>query len=247
MLAAKLVVAFSCSLFVFSTFFSVSPVNAIETLTLSPSDYGMLTPGGVTANVSQIYFISGVKSVAYFTFNTSSLPNNAKVESIVLRVKTDVVFDHNWLSAYQWLGSWANYTWDSYTSDKETVGENNLIGSEWVDQMGTWYTYTFSSSDTIFNALASAPVTVDLECSYLGTNLPETIITIQAAQLVVSYTPVTPAYTPYNQSPSATSSPSGLFFPIELIVAITVAFILLVGIIALLWSRNKKYRTKIAK
>jgi hypothetical protein len=260
MLQTKALLVVLLSVFVFLNAFSISNVYASQTLTLSPIEFGSLTPKGVTLDKSQIYFISGVKSMAYFTFGPSNVLSNAKIELIVLRVKTHIVFDSNYVSAYRWVGSWTNQTWDKYTEEKEIAGERNCISAKWMDQMDTWYSYTFSSSDTIGTALALLPVTVHLESSFLGTNFPETLIDIEEAQLVVTYTTEEPS--PSNASPDSSSTEPedtsqtdqsteqsqnqpGVFLPTEFIVVIAVVFLLLIGIIGVLLSRSR--RSKSAK
>lgn len=235
---------------------NISRVAASQTLTLTPAEYGALKSGGIT-NDTQIYFISGQKSVAFFTFNPSITLENAKIESLTLRVKTHVVFDSNWVSAYRWSGSWSNYTWDEFTNDRATLGSKNCVGSQWMDQMDTWYTYTFSASDTIGNSLAYLPVTVHLESSLLERNFPETLINFVQAHLVVVYTQGTSAPQPTNngqptqtpvQTPDSASinapttspqSQSGIFIPTEFIILGAIVIVLIIGVFTVIRLRKK--------
>jgi hypothetical protein len=262
--STKAIIVLMASLLWCVILFSVVQVEAATTETFTPINSGSLRPQGLKQEEMQVYFISGVKSVAFLIFDASgTLPENCRVESVTLRVKVHIAFDANWLSAYSWADFWANYTWDEYTQDKEAAGENNLVGSKWVDQMDTWYTFPFPSSDTIINAIPLMPITVDLESSYLGVNLPQTVISIEEAQLVVTYSLVTPTPTPSptatpTPSPSPSPSPSlfpspsstpqltptvqpdtGMFLPMPIIYGIVIAFVILMVIIIVLIIRRK--------
>jgi hypothetical protein len=67
--------------------------------------------------------------------NANDTLANAKVEPAVLRVKSQVAFDSTYISAYSWVGSWADKTWDDFTLDRERAEENNLIGTKRMDTM----------------------------------------------------------------------------------------------------------------
>jgi len=246
-------------LFVFlSGFCSLVQVKAQQTDTFSSVFSGSLRPSGLNEEDLIVYFISSVKSVVFFTFDASkTLPDNTQIESATLRVKVFYPFDANWLSAYVWLESWEDITWDDYTLKKEAMGETNLIGSEWVDQMDTWYSYTFSTLDSTINAIPLMPITVDLESSLYGTNLPQTAIQIEEAQLVVTYsvptpspspTPTaTPTPTPTNTptpTPASTPEPGNSFLSMEALIgivgALAIVVIVLLVVIFLIIRRNKK-------
>jgi hypothetical protein len=166
-------------------------------------------------------------------------------------VKVDVVFDSNWLSAYGWIGSWEDITWDTYTADKETADENNLIGTKWIDQMDTWYSFPFSSTDTIINAIPLMPITVDLESTLNGINQPQTLISIDEAQLLVTYSIATPAPTA-TPTPTPTSTPNATptpepstgFLSVDVLIGIiSVLAIIVTALIVtifLILQKNKK-------
>jgi hypothetical protein len=251
---AKFATMLLTTLLIVTLSFLPARVEAQQTETFSPIYSGSLKAGGINEESLQIYFISGVKSLVFFTFDAStSLPENSKIESATLRVKVDVVFDSNWLSVYRWPGSWEDITWDDYTADKEVAGENNLIGTEWVDQMDTWYSFTFSPTDTIINAIPLMPITVDLESSLLGVNQPQTLISIDEAQLLITYSTVTPAPTA-TPPPTPTNTPIPTLTPtpqpttgflsmdmlIGIIGALAIIVIVLLVTIVLILRKNKK-------
>lgn len=193
-----------------------------QTMTLTPSVFGSLHPDEVGGGA--IYFISGFKSVLFYTFDATGRLGNAKVESAVLRVKTDIVMDPTRISAYRWMGSWKDYTWDNFTLDRDTVGEKNCIGSKQVSSMDTWFTYSLSPPDTILYSLNDLPITFHLESSYLGSNLPETYVSFKDVQLVLTYTTSTPAPT-NNPTPTAPE-----LTPIALVIAlVTVSSVFLIA------------------
>lgn len=186
-------------------------------LILTPVDCGGYLYNGRT-NDTLVCFFSGVKGVAYFSFNASAVPKDAKIESMVFQVHTQGISRAAYVSVYSFTGLW---------KDEDYLGENkgydNYVGAKLIDTMGISYSFPFPSSDSTFNTIKVLPVTLELESSLAGINQYTQAILFDSATLTISYTlPANPPPPPPPTPPPPNPDHSNII--LIAIVSITLAF-----------------------
>lgn len=174
-------------------FASAQETNNVQTLLLQPvyevtlSNNAPQVAGGIT--VGQLY---GVSWISYLTFNITSLPNDASIQSINLKVKSDTFTSGNrWVNAYSVSSNWTESTvnWDN----RPTQG--TFIATQWIDLYNEWYTW-----DCSYTTLETQNGNLSISLELLsGTDGYLTFYSMQSsypAQLEIKYTVPEPTPTP---------------------------------------------------
>ena len=189
------------------------PVNEV-TLSNNAPQVG----GGIT--VGQLY---GVAWIAYLSFDITSLPQDATVQSINLKVKSAIFTSGNkWVNAYAASSDWTESTvnWDN----RPTQGQ--FIDVEWVDLYNEWYVWDCTGK--LYSQNNTVSVTLQLLSGSDGYLEFYSANSTNPSQLEIKYTVPDPTPTP-----DPTLSPIKLE-PTTIIIVAAVLLAILAGIVVFL-------------
>jgi len=149
---SKLVVGI-CLLAVFlCQFILVSPVKAIETITLQPIAEATLSNTAESDNSTELKVgrLYGVAWVTYIMFDSSNIPTDAIIESVKLKLKSKTFLPNGnrWVKALNSSTEWIEneITWDNKPErDRWLYGTYQV---EWVELYEEWYVWDCTTALT---------------------------------------------------------------------------------------------------
>ena len=123
---------------IFLSLWVLPSVSALENMSLNPIATRCVSNIDDTGTDLIVRYDDGFKWLSFLAFNLSEIPSGASIDSAVLKVKTQLVLNPSWISAYSSSNADLVETGMSWVT-KPNV--DDYIDAVWVSTHEEWYTW----------------------------------------------------------------------------------------------------------